>query len=133
MKKVALFLLFMAPLGAQAQLLVQKGARVRLDVEYTFASAGRYESSSKDQTRVWDSRKTVTMNAIYSADAPQAFGALHADDPGHSARSWWSACSATSGMCSTPSPRAPRAICRRTLPPGRSSSRYACCAPAAVR
>lgn len=81
MKKLALFLLFMAPLGAQAQLLVQKGARVRLDVEYTFASAGRYESSSKDQTRVWDSRKTVTMSAIYSADAPQAFGALHADDP----------------------------------------------------
>ena len=82
MKKLAVSLLCIGAIPlAQAELIAQKGAQAQLKVEYSFVSKGQYFSPSKDQRRTWDSSKSVRMTAVYTADAPQPIGVLHANDP----------------------------------------------------
>lgn len=67
--------------SAHAELLVPKGAKGTLTVEYVFTSAGKYSPQSKETIDIWSVKRNVTMTTQYAADPPQAVGTLHQDDP----------------------------------------------------
>lgn len=82
MKKLVLSLVVCAAsVAAQADVLVQPGSKGRLHVVYEFVSGGNYVSQSKDNKRDWKVSRTITIDAIFTADKPQAIGVLHKDDP----------------------------------------------------
>jgi hypothetical protein len=68
-------------IAAHAEVIAPKGQKATLRVEYVYTSAGKYVTSSKDQKRDWNAKRTVTLTANYLAEAAQAMGALHKDDP----------------------------------------------------
>jgi hypothetical protein len=67
--------------SAHAELLVPKGAKALLTVEYVFASSGKYTTPAKEQIDIWNVKRNVTMTAQYAADPPQAVAVLHQGDP----------------------------------------------------
>jgi hypothetical protein len=79
-----LIVLFTA--GAHAELLVPKGAKGTLKVEYVFTSGGSSGSASRGDINIWSSRRTINITAQFAADAPQAFGSMHVDDPKQKAK-----------------------------------------------
>jgi hypothetical protein len=80
MKTIISLLLVLSSTLAHAQLLVPKGAKGQLKVEYVFASSGGHTTSAKDSITQWRVRRVVNLTAQYTADAPQAFGSLHTGD-----------------------------------------------------
>ncbi len=70
---------------AHAQLLVPKGAKAQVKVEYVFTSSGKYTSPAKEVIDNWSVRRVINLTALYAAEAPQAVAVLHADDPKHKA------------------------------------------------
>ncbi|HYJ42191.1 MAG TPA: hypothetical protein VEW08_15465 [Steroidobacteraceae bacterium] len=78
--KFAMALLVICATSAHAEVLVPKGAKGTLTVEYVFTSAGKYTTGKKEAIDTWSVKRNVTMTTQYVADPPQAFGALHQDD-----------------------------------------------------
>lgn len=81
MKAFLVCMTSMLAISAHAEVIAPTGQKATLQVEYVFTSAGKYVSPSKDQKRDWNAKRTVTLTAHYVADAAQAMGALHKDDP----------------------------------------------------
>lgn len=81
MKAFLCWMVAVLTMSAHAEVIVPKGQKATLRVEYVFTSAGRYVSPSKDQKRDWSAKRTVILTANYVAEAAQAMGALHKDDP----------------------------------------------------
>jgi hypothetical protein len=75
---MALLVIFAA--SAHAEVLVPKGAKGTLTVEYVFTSSGKYITGKKEAIDDWNVKRNVTMTTQYAADPPQAFGTLHQDD-----------------------------------------------------
>ena len=80
MKKTAILVALAACTTVHAELLLPKGSKAQLDVEYVYVSEGKYFSPSKDQKRNWKAKRIVSIRANYVADAIQPFGPLHAGD-----------------------------------------------------
>lgn len=72
---------------AHAQLLVAKGTKATLQVEYQYSASGKYESPSKNRTSDWSVQRAIHLTTTYVADAPQPFGVLHSQDAGQQAAS----------------------------------------------
>jgi hypothetical protein len=81
MKIATALLLVTFTASAHAEMLVPKGAKGTLTVEYVFTSAGKYSPPSKETIDIWSVKRNVTMTTQYAADPPQAVGTLHQDDP----------------------------------------------------
>ena len=79
MRYLVLLLLSSLAASAQAQLLVQKGARATLQVEYLYTAAGK-SGSHNDSIDEWKVRRVVNMTAQYVAEEPMAIGVLHKPD-----------------------------------------------------
>ncbi len=80
MKYATALLLMTVVASAHADVLVPKGAKGTLTVEYVFTSAGKHTTGSKEQIDIWNVKRTVNLTTQFAADAPQAFGVLHQDD-----------------------------------------------------
>lgn len=80
MKIATALLLATFAVSAHAQLLVPKGAKGTLTVDYVFTSSGKYTTGKKEAIDIWSVKRNVTMTTQYAADPPQAFGTLHQDD-----------------------------------------------------
>jgi len=77
MKQIILLSMLVAVSGAaHAELIVAKGAKATLQVEYVYSTTGSYSSPSKDQTRDWKVQRTVNLTAQMVADAPQPVGVM---------------------------------------------------------
>ncbi len=81
MKAFLMLMASLAAVSAHAEVIAPKGNKATLRVEYVFTSEGKYVSSSRDQKRDWRAKRTVTLTGNYVAEAAQAMGALHKDDP----------------------------------------------------
>lgn len=79
--KIAMALMAVYAVSAQAEVLVPKGAKGTLTVDYVFTSSGKYTTPSKEQIDVWNVKRNVTMTTQYVADLPQAVAVLHREDP----------------------------------------------------
>jgi hypothetical protein len=80
MKSLAAVLALLSISVAHAELLVPKGTKATLRVEYTFASQGEFASLADGENRKWSVRNVVNITANYAADAAQPLGVMHADD-----------------------------------------------------
>ena len=80
MKIAMALLLVMFTASTYAEVLVPKGAKGTLTVEYVFTSSGKYTTGKKEAIDTWSVKRNVTMTTQYAADPPQAFGTLHQDD-----------------------------------------------------
>jgi hypothetical protein len=78
--KFAMALLVVCAVSAHAEVLVPKGAKGTLTVEYVFTSSGKYTTGKREAIDTWSVKRNVTMTAQYVADAPQAVSVLHQDD-----------------------------------------------------
>jgi hypothetical protein len=67
--------------AAPAGLIVPAGAKARLHVEYRFTSDGTFKAPASDVIHTWKVLRRVDITANYTAEAPQAIGALHTKDP----------------------------------------------------
>jgi hypothetical protein len=81
MKIATTLLLAMFAAAAHAQLLVPKGAKAVLTVDYAFASSGKHITGKKEAIDDWSVKRNVTVTTQYAADPPQAVAVLHQDDP----------------------------------------------------
>lgn len=73
--------LSMASIGAaQAELLVAKGAKATLDVEYSYVAVGA--KKDKYDPRDWNVKREMKLTAVFEAGKPQALAQLRAMEAG---------------------------------------------------
>ena len=58
--KFAMALLVICAASAHAELLVPKGAKAQLKVEYVFTSSGKYTTGKKEAIDTWNVRRVST-------------------------------------------------------------------------
>jgi len=86
MNKIFIATIWMALCGAaHAELILPKGAKAQVKVEYVYTSAGDYRAPGKNHRQKWNARHVININAVYAADAPQPFGTMHDKAPGQKA------------------------------------------------
>lgn len=84
MKRLCVFLSAMAVCGAaQAQLLVAKGAKGTLSVQYEYSSVGK--KADKYDPAEWRVQRTIKLVVPMTADQPQAGPSLHVMDAAYAA------------------------------------------------
>jgi hypothetical protein len=81
MKHAIALLMMVFAASAHAQLIVPKGTKGTLKVNYQYKSDGKVVTSSKDRKSAWRALRVVDITAQYVAEAPQPFSALRKDDP----------------------------------------------------
>ena len=77
---IALSIAFFLTPFAYGDVIVDKGAKATLRVEYAYSNAGKYASPSKDQKREWQIARRIEIVGEYVAETAQPFGALHKED-----------------------------------------------------
>lgn len=73
---LALALLTMTT-AAHAQLLVPKGSKATLDVQYVYTAEGTSGQGKVDTIDEWKVRRTLNVTAKYVAEEPTSIGVLH--------------------------------------------------------
>jgi hypothetical protein len=80
-KLAALLLTFGGSVSvAHAELMLKKGAKATLRVEYIYTSAGTHRPPSGEEIASWKARHVINITANYVADAPQPLGVMHPND-----------------------------------------------------
>jgi hypothetical protein len=79
-KSVFLGLVLIAGSATGADLIVPKGTKATLQVNYQFKSSGKHAAAGKERRADWNVLREVSITAHYEANPPQPFGAMHKDD-----------------------------------------------------
>jgi hypothetical protein len=86
MKYAIALLLLSITASAQAQLLVPRGTKATLEVEYLYIAEGKSgRPNGTDDLDEWKVRRVVNVIAHYVAEEPGAIGVLHKADPAQKA------------------------------------------------